>query len=734
MQNEMYLLAGSKVGKGGKLEMDMEAFRKAQGMSFQEVSQMAASKLQDMQTHGIFDWNTRKQELKDTIAQKLKPGEQQMLMLQQARAFQAQVPGMTLGTALQKASGGALDENEARALEVQFQSRKYWEGMAQQARQDRRDLVEHERAGREQYRTPGLMTRMGRGVRGALGAVSDTLSSPFRSISEHFERVGEEEEAAGRGEHISRYEGSQIVKSDAERDLLRESIQGGGLRRSYEKTGTNIVTETGTGGFTGALGRSAGRQVNRIGSFLGLSATSDANKLAAIADYSKGRYTSVGETFGDPEEAMKRVQDVINVSRAVSAPAITGTQYTETFKRIEDAAGPGSPKVNAMDIIARATSSMMRSMGSGEAGLIKSARAMSESELKDHFIKAATTGPNKMTEAQANNAWKTSGPQIMKQMGDAVYASGDQKSIERFEKAKDVEMRAGGVDLKSEHDAAKDQIADELHMAGLEGISDKGLSEVKALVADNKGEEGAAVIAIAAAQRGLKSKDKRIREASERTMGEVRTKYGDKAGELQERAMRVHLSDETADKLTETLGSTQDLAGMTSTVKLMRTGLGHQMELAARDEFSKKLAQQTGRKELEGMGTDKALGSLSPGEVKMLDPKLREAVEKFKATGDRSLVDREIEKSAATSEKVRHGGGSSEKIKEADERIAQLDEEAQKAAEQGEDPVETQKRSVDKFAAAIDKFEATINTHKGGAEAADLAQNMPWLAALRGGG
>lgn len=709
MNNEQYMLAAMGRDSKGRMTVDMGAFRKAQTMSFGDVQEKAADALRNMGTQGIFEWNTRRQEFKDQIAQKLHPGEMQMMMMQQAKAFQNAVPGMSLGTAIEKTTG--MNASQARALELQMNSRGYWQGLANQTRIDRRDLVDQEKAQREQYRTPGMMTRAGRWGRGVIGGIGDAVSSPFRSIADHFDRMHEDDDAAEHGEHIRRYGDSQMASTSDERDLLRSSIREGGLRGSYNRGGGSM----GPAGVLGAVDR----QVNRMTSFMGFSSKSNANRMASVADYSRGRYTSLGETFGDSQDALKRVQDVIDVSRAISAPALTAQQNTTMFQRIGDAGGPGK-KFNAMDIISRATVNMLSTMGTDGrgAGLIKSASAMDASSMKQHFVDAAMKGSNSMTKDQAEAAWEGSKSQIMKRMSETVYASGDQKKIEQFEKDKDVEMRAGGVDLKSDHAAAKAQIADELGMAGMGGMSDKATSEIKALVAQNKGPDGDDIIALAVAERGLNSSDEKVREQSQRTFKEIEAKHGkEKAGQLQEKATRIAggLSGETAGVLTQAFKGTQDLSGVEKTIGLGRKGLGHTLELAARDEFSSKLAKQTGRKDLEGMSTDKALASLSADEIDKLDPTLKAAVMKYRESGDRSGVDEEVAKSGPTSGTTRHSGASSDKLRELDERIASYEDQAAKSTDDGT-PESLQAKASDLFANAVSDFVGAVRDLKGSSE------------------
>src|SRR5690606_36852557 len=116
-------------------------------------------------------------------------------------------------------------EQTARALKLQFKNRNFWEGQKAQLRAQRRQAIDQERASFERFRTPGLMTRARRAVRGFLGDVSDTLSSPYRRFEDHMRRVREDEEAAGYGERISRISDVAIAHDPAERAMMMESLR-----------------------------------------------------------------------------------------------------------------------------------------------------------------------------------------------------------------------------------------------------------------------------------------------------------------------------------------------------------------------------------------------------------------------------------------------------------------------------------------------------------------------------
>ncbi len=719
MQNDQYLLAAMGRDAQGRMTVDMEAFRRAQKMDFGQVQEKAAEALRQMGTQGIFEWNTRRQEFKDQVAQKLRPGEMQMMMLRQARSFQAQVPGMTLGTALQETTG--MDADQARALELQFSSRRYWEGIAQQGEARRADIIAQQRARREERRTPGLMTRMGRGVRGFMGDVSDTLSSPFRSISEHFDRVHEEEEAASRGERISRYDESAIARDDAERALLRRSMQRGTLRGIG--AGPNFVDQMGTGGLTGAFGRSAGRQLNRIGSFLGLSAESDANRLAAVADYSRGRYTSLGETFGDPRDALARVQDVIEAGKAAGGTPMKGADIGTLYQRIADQGKGGH---NAAAIIGDAKRNMLDAMKDMKAGYIKSARAMSGSDMRSFFISAATS--KGMSQGDAEKAWANNKNQLMKEMMSTVYASGDKKLIEVLDKSQEVQTRAGAIDLSGSTKAAEEQIQNVLDKTGVGDVSDKTMSEMKAIVAhhDNMAIEMATIIRAETSG----NKEEKARAATLRA--ELANKLGQKKfGEIQEEAqgLATSMSDKTADAFERTLRGTKDVDELNKKLEGVRDATGAKMELAAREQFKQKLDRI--HKGAAGADTvEAAVGMIQEDELDKLDEKTRKAILKFKG-GDKGALADVIAEAGPTSTKMRHSDASGEGLDELEDDIAQAKEEAAKASDDGT-PESMQNKAATLFAESVDSFSKAVDKLSGSNEQQGLSWANPLVQARLG--
>jgi hypothetical protein len=711
MANEQALLASLGRGPGGQMQVDVGAYRRFQQLPFEEQQRRAAEALQHMGSQGIFEWNTRRNEFKDQLAQKLRPGEMQMMMLQQARSFQAAVPGMTLGTAIEKTTGMSADE--ARALEVQFQSRSYWQGMANQLRVQRREVADQERALREQNRTPGLATRMGRGVRGAMSTVSETLSSPFRSVSEHFERVREEDEAAAHGERITRYDEADLAQTAGERRMLGEALR----RGQRARTGPNFVAQMGTGGLGGALGRSAGREINRITSFFGLSAESDANRLAAVADYSKGRYTSLGETFGDPRNALARVQDVMQVAQAQSGATLTADKLEGLYTRIGNVKNQQGGMVDPTAVLASTTQDVIRSMKDMKAGWIKSARAMGASDIREKYIANATKAG--MSKGDAEASWNKDKDLIIKNISEDIHNGGDKQAIEVWDKSSEVAGRAGAVDLLGSETAAKENITERLKKTGMGDLSDKGAQSIKAVLANHDADTIALATAIASQQTG-NDEEKAV---GLRTQSELHKKLGSKvfAEKMQEaKALHASMSGDVQDAFERVFRGTKDVKEITNKLGEVKDALGDRMALAAEKEFKQKL--DSVHKGAAGAGSAReAAGMLSDEELDKLDEQTKKDILQFRKggkEGDEALASA-IQRSAPSTRTTRHSDAASDKLRALDEQIATYEKEAAEAADQGT-PEDMQSKATDLFAKSVSEFATAVKGLQGHAEGTSL--------------
>lgn len=670
MQNEQYLLAALGRDSKGRMSVDMDQYRATQKMSFEEVQRRAADSMRNMGTEGIFQWNTQKQELKDKVAQQLQPGEMQMMMLAQARQLQHQVPTMNLGSALQQTAGVSADE--AGVLEHQFTSRSYWTGMMQQNRVQRQDAADLEREHRKEFQTPGMMTRMGRGIRGALGGLSDSISSPFRSASEYFDRVGEDRAATDRGESISRYGEADIAHDAGERSLLQAS-----LRRGLDRTGSNFMDRAaGTSG----LDRmdSGGRQLNRIGSYLGLASESDTSKLVSLADYSGGRYTSLGESIGDPVKALARVRDVASVGRAYGATQPTGAQLGGVLAKIGSVIGQDGTRVNAGAVLGATTQNVVNKLKGMEAGLIKSVRAFGESDFKEAHVSALMGGG--MSRQQAESSWEENKAHVMSTVIESVRASGDKSLIEPLTRSAEVLSRSGAIDFASSTSAKEAGVHQKLYEANVGDLSDKTMQEVKSVVSHHDKD----VVAMAASIRAREGGSESAQKMADSIDAEIYKRRGPEAyaKKLQEaQSVAKSFSGDAAAAFTRTFtpaGSTVD--SVLGSIGKVTEAAGDTMAIAAEKEFKAKLNRVHAG--ASGAGSvEEAIGSLKDDEIEALDPATRAAVRKFQKGGDegKAALQKAIEDSTPTGKQMRHSSATSSALDKFDETYAKMQDEADKA-------------------------------------------------------
>jgi hypothetical protein len=724
MQNEQYLLAAMGRDSKGHMTVDMDRYRATQNMSFQEVQRAAADSLLNMGKTGIFEWNTHKQELKDQIAQQLRPGEMQQMMLAQARQLQAAVPTMNLGSALQQTAG--ISAEEAGVLEHQFGSRRYWQGMMQQNRVRRRELMEEERAHRESFRTPGLMTRMGRGIRDKLGAAGDAISSPFRSLSERLDRVGEDEAAADAGERISRYDDVDIAHDAAERAMLKRGLQRGFLLKGG---GTSLSNDLGRG--VGAINR---RSINRIGSFLGLASESDDNRIAAIADYSQGRFTSFGETFGDAQDARRRVQDVTGVGRAAGAAPQTADQLDTMYQRISDASKTPGKKFNAGAILGATTQNVVRKLQGMKAGLIKSASAFAESDFKESWMQEATN--QGMTRQEAGAAWRQTKNQVMASVIEDVKASGNKELAEPLVKAQEVAARAGAVDIGQSTDEAEKAVKSKLDESWMFDMNDKTAQEVKAVLGGHDKD----VVALAATIRANTSGTYQEQRGAAVVDADMQKRLGKDYGKKMREAKTLaqSLSKDAAGALMSTLQPTAaykegGAGGVLTRLGKAEEGLTGKMQIAAEKEFLQNLASKTGRKDLTGMSVEEAAKSISEGdELDALDPKTKAAIMEFKKTGNTAKLQDVVGAAGPTNRTMRHSDAASSVFDQLDKDYAKLSDEADRAEDDTGQAATDPSQKM--FSDSVRLFADAVKIMAGHGDDAKLDAAAVWKQALKGGG
>lgn len=667
MDDSRYLAASLTRDKQGRLSVDANLYKKAQGLSMDEVSRLAADKHRELGVAGNMELANRSQEFKDQIAQKLSPLDMQMMAFKQAQAKQQRIGhGADLAMGF-RALG--MSEVESRTMAKMGQSRSYWDAQIQQAEVTQRTTAaDQDQAQRNQYRTPGAMTRIRRGVGDALDGVSDTLSSPFRSFSKYMDGVNAHHDAAERGELIDHYDDINIAHNSGEQRMLKAGLKNKTIREAYSRNvGKSILDYENEGDISGgaALRRSGSRQLNRVGAFFGLAADSNENRIVTIANQSEARYTSFGESFGDVGKAVARVRNVSVAGEAYEdaqamgkGDAAAATRKLETLGRLD----PNHAKFDAHAGLQAAAKVMQATLAEGRAGFLKSSDTMSGDKLEEAGIAAFTSqgySPEKAKEMYAKD------PKALNKLIIArVMATGTTADKEQVVKAADIKRQVGGIDFKRGREGTKDLITAARKMAGVDRLStrseisdgkytgyqasNKSLSELKATFAaddltrdektGNFTKRSNAVLQLVAAlsaDQGTPEGKAQAVEVIERLKGEWKDEFHDMYEEAQTKVghmttgesevLRQTLNVGTSDKLSERIDAL-DLsfkAGMTGAAD---TAFQQKLSKSAGGDMGKIASAQTPEEAI------RALSDAQMENIKKSDPAMYEKIKGRKPT------------------------------------------------------------------------------------------------------
>lgn len=746
MQSDVYLAASLKRGSKG-LEVDMDAYRRAQGMTVGEVAREAAERIHSMGSEGIFEWRTRRQEFKDQVAQKLTPLEMGLNVVKQARGLQREVPGMNLGSAIfasvqSNAVGAGMSEEQAeqaaRSLELQYTDRKFWEGQKQQLRAQRRGAIDQQRSRFGQFATQGLGESISRASRMVGLQMSDALSDPFQRAANHFRRVREDEEAAGYGEHITRLSAFSIVGDEAERKMMH-AAQGRGFQAAY----AGGLGADPLGRDQGALGGAFSRQMNRMASLVGLSSTSNANRLAALASESEGLgATPFGlhpfKSFGNVTEAFERVQDVAAAGAAVQA---SDNFDLSRRKALIARMGTGSRGVSAGAVLQSATSALVNRIDNLTASAVGSetGSALSHSDLKNAFIQGAKDrGMNAQEAAKMFDA----NPGIAADMVKAVMSSGTAKQKEVLGKSADIQVKLGGIDMTRSREGLRDAIRNRLSAAGLNEqyasfnasgfrgdgyeASEKTLAELSSVTAHHSKEE----VAVAAALAAQTSGDPTQRKKGDQALSALRAQLGDrKMDELTSTAQDTILKGASGDLKTALVrvASEGQAGGITKRVGAVFEAASMSKLGAASDALMRRLGSISSNKDISSMANPlDAIKSLTSSDLDRLekdDPEMAKLL-RAAAGGDKKAFEALLDRTAPTQREVRSGSA----VSVIDQQMAKVNEAMADATSDG--GMGLQAESSKLFADSVKTFADAVKDLKGTSEASNLVTGSPFFQAF----
>lgn len=726
MNDERYLLAAMGRDKSGKMTVDADAYKRAQGMSFDEVTNRSADALRNMGPKGIFEWNNRKQELKDRLSQAQSPLDKSLNAIKQVEAFQARVPGMSFAAAAQQVH--QLSESDARSYEQQVTSGGWYDAQTQQMQVMKRVARDDARAARDRLRTQGVGTRIGRGIRSAIGGISDDISAPFQGMADRFRRTAEDEEAADQGEHIVRIKDSAIAHDSAEVEGARRV----GRTAEYQRAFTSNVG--------GDPLNAGGRALNRLGSALGVSTLSTANRAVGLARESYGSVAGTDllfgsnmlKTVGSPGDAMARLDDV-SAGAALSrrGGALTVAQMRTSDRKL----GSGT------SYLAQAGANLAQELGKLQAGKgIFGAQAASRSTIRKAWVDA--NPPEKRDEAgrqfdadpsigaqlvQGIKDWGTQGQKEtiakMEETDEKVGAlrrAGDREGlktlVDRGLEAGGLKDKAGGLTAGLMHISAEGRVGMKVD------VSDATLTKLGKVFAHQTDDE----IGLAAARAAKNSEDPTKRAAGVAAENALRKKLGeDKFRDLEAGAKAIRAA---GGDVQTALGNmpASSIQGVRTSLDARKRGAMDEGLIAKLGGFSSKAGA--------AKSVVEAAQAMSPDEVEAItDPDLKEKVLAMrtgsKADQDKAAEDASVTHGASAQTETRYGGKGNATLDKAE---AELRATKGRLAKGDATESELSVAGTELFGSYVEQFGAYVKDLKGSSQESDFIKNNPFIQSVLG--
>ena len=415
-----YLMAAVEQGAGGRLQINMEAYRANQSRSLSDVVRMGGERMHGLGARGMLAFRRQRAELGERALQDMSPTEQMMMPLRQAQAIQKDVGGdLDLGSAFEMlGQRTGMTPGQLQAMQQTYSDPRTYRALEQQLRSQMREASGRERARREQTRTPGLLRGWGRGINDELAGMSDQLIQPFGRLAESLQQTQENIAAQNNNEAILRTPSWAVATTRAQRQLGAESFasgasvvtgaQGGGA--GFSSWGQNIGGAMGgyfagsmvpmpgmaaagavAGGYIGALtGTERGR--NRLMNTFNMSALTTENKLALAADEARGRTgfwdRLIGPTAGGAAMSGAQQRDYGAIAQAAtSAGRMKSDQFTDLARTLAKGSG-----IDIKAVVGNAASNLDTKIAAqgGEPAALTSAdfRGAAINQLSAHMSKS----------------------------------------------------------------------------------------------------------------------------------------------------------------------------------------------------------------------------------------------------------------------------------------------------------------------------------------------------------
>ena len=713
MSNPVYMAAALSRDKKGQLTLDQDAFRRAQGMSTTEVANEAANRMRTLGVKGIEDLYPKMGELKDQLAQKMNPLEMHLAAIQQARGLMKTGAASNMSAAFM-AMG--MDETSARTMGREAEDPRFYSGMQQQLRAQRRDAMDRDRGEREQFRTQGLGTRVSRRIRNSIGRFGDALASPIRGLIEGQERWSEDQDAFEHGERIQRFSGAEIAQDDSERALMQRAA------------GNNSLMGLMNSGGTVSRGQQMVRGFRLMSSDVGLDAAfGGRGGLAGMGN----RYRGVVRGYAD-------------------AASYDESKAVDTAKRLQ-AVGTASGKKNfnagasLVGITARVTQAALKK----KAGTFLGADPITMDDFKAAVV--AELGPEAGEKAWADPKLRQS---IVTDAISSVKASGNKDAIESITKGVERGTEMEGFDLSKDGSGA-DVVIDKLKRStglkqdfSFEGglgrggdVSDKTMEHIKDIAAHND----TATIALATAQAVLAEEDNPLNKGQQhrkaaaqayiaKLSGSLGTegfaKARSKASALQSGAMGDKATSAAMTRLLD-VGSGADLDKRVEQVKDLA---GVQLLKGAQTAGVAALSKIGGFEIGDSMTTDEALGRVTDDAIdrdKSLSPAQKKTLKDAKK-GDPKAIEKVRTMFAPGAAEQVTGGVGGAATDEVDRLLGEVQSRKEEAEQAGDSSGGLTAASGELFANSVKIFADAVEQLKGSSEKNVLSLANPW-SIIRGG-
>ena len=705
-----YLMASVRQGPGG-MEVNLQDYQKLHGMSLSQVMQQAGDRMSHLGARGMMEFERRRTEFADRMAQKMSPTSQIMNVYEQMRAIQRDVPDLDLANAARAlAAKTGMDPSTAQALAQQFESRDFWKGMEQQLRVQQRSASDRERARREQFRTPGFLRSLGREGTRIGGEISDILGSPFEGMAERTQRVEEDRAAFERGERVDRFSQSQIIGSEAERRRVAQMMGRGSFRGVAGQLGEDPMGE----GF-------GSRLMNRMGAGLGLSNLSDANRASLMASDALMGGMGVIALPGDASRAILRGVGGA-AGFAERAQAMDVSKASATMDKLQrQGAAAGATQHDMSTTIRNAVQRLRSELPKAKLMGALSAGAAREDMFERSAVQALKDAG--MSDEGARSFWNANKAELGATMAREISLTGSASDIETLENARTITGKAMSLGGR-QREALDKQISQTFDETGfvsgrfLRGVSDSTLEQAKQVVKTTDPR----LLAYAAAAAVVREGDRGERttrhaqlemERIERAFsGDRQTLETFRSGRMQQilgdRKM-VQLLENVA--ATGAEGSGETLAGKFTRIQ---QGVVQSQGLASTTTFLRRLQDQSGISGLTELDPREALRRVDPSRLKGAAATLARRLQAGERVSE-AEINNLVTSSGPTATTERFGGDRGSEVEALEGDI----ERVKAAASQSEDP--TQKL----FAQSVATFAEAAQALREAASQKTLNDNSP---------